>query len=39
MRKILLLLLFPIFSFAQVQLGQDIDAEAEFDFFGFSTSL
>lgn len=40
MNKIILLILcFPIFSFAQVQLGQDLDGEEEFDFFGFTTSI
>ncbi len=40
MKKIIaLLFFFPFLSFAQVQIGQDIDAEAQFDFFGFSTSM
>jgi len=39
MKTIVLILFFPVFCFAQVQIGQDIDAAAEFDFFGYNTSI
>lgn len=35
---IIFLLLFPIFGFAQTQIGQDIDGEVEFDHSGWSVS-
>ena len=39
MRKLLLLLLIPVLSFGQEQIGEDIDGEAVSDFSGFSVSL
>ena len=39
MRKILLILLFPYVSYAQVQIGQDIDGEAQGDESGTGVSI
>lgn len=39
MKKLLLLLLFPIFSIAQTQVGGDIDGVSSFDYFGSSVAI